>query len=43
MCRVCTAHEGDGELVPIFEKSNKVALNIFIITQIKVRKVSEKS
>lgn len=36
MCRVCTAHEGDGELVPIFEKNNKVAIGIFLISGIKV-------
>lgn len=36
MCRVCTAHEGDDELVPIFEKNNKVAIGIFLISGIKV-------
>lgn len=36
MCRVCTAHEGDGELVPIFEKNNKVAIGIFLISGVKV-------
>lgn len=36
MCRVCTTDEGDDELVPIFEKNNKVAMAIFLISQVKV-------
>lgn len=36
MCRVCRTHEGDGELVPIFEKNNRVAMGLFIISGVKV-------
>jgi hypothetical protein len=39
MCRVCQAvrdESNDGELVPIFEKSNKIAFGIYLISQIKV-------
>lgn len=42
MCRVCTANEGDGELLPIFEKNNKIAISIFLISQVKVNVFSSK-
>lgn len=40
LCRVCQAvrdEKGNGELVPIFEKSNKIAFGIFLISQVKVK------
>lgn len=36
MCRVCTDDEGGEELVPIYEKSNKVAMDIFLISGVKI-------
>lgn len=36
ICRVCTENEGGGELVPIFEKNNKIALGIFVICGVKI-------
>lgn len=36
MCRVCTDSEESGKLMPIFEKSNKVAMEIFIVAGVKI-------
>lgn len=36
MCRVCRTLEGDGELVPIFERSNKLSMGIYIISGIQI-------
>lgn len=35
---MCREGEGDEELVPIFEKNNKVAIGIFAISGVKVLK-----
>lgn len=36
ICRVCTDSERGGELVPIYEKSNNIALDIFLICGVKI-------
>lgn len=36
ICRVCREGEGDGELVPVYEKNNKIAIGIYVLSGVKV-------
>lgn len=41
MCRVCTDKENIEKLVPIFEKSNKIATEIFLVSGVKILEFSK--
>ena len=41
MCRVCTDSDEGGKFVPVYEKSNKVAMEIFLITGVKILQLNK--